>query len=184
VSTSSAQPPSPEDLLAAIDDYDEKHHHYDDVFREVQDRIAQHGEAGKLDLAALTLWKRSAQGAWVSSLLHTDEKSVREATRRAFEASDDLQALGALAVLPGFASQAAMATAVLAAHCPREYGVMDRHALKALTAYGRDVGRSRGQTLRYLDAVRVLRDDLAAVRSGITARDVDKGLYVYGRRLP
>ncbi len=61
---------------------------------------------------------------------------------------------------------------------------MDRHALNALTSLDRGVGGSRGQTLRYLSEVKDLRDDLAGRRPAITARDIDKGLYIYGKRLP
>ena len=165
-------------LLEAIDAYDGET--YDEVFREVHDRIASSGSAGKMDIAAITFWKRSGQGAWIKDLLNVPEETVRTTTAAAFAAADDGAALDALAVLPGFHRKEAIATALLSAADPQNFGVMDRRTLQALAALGRGVGTSRGLTLRYLTAVRDLRDELATVRPGLTARDIDKGLYVLG----
>lgn len=154
---------------------------YDEILHEVHDRIARAGDAGKVDIAAITFWKRSGQGSkWISALLQRPESEVRAATRAAFAADDDGQALAALAVLPGFKQKEAMSTALLCAYDPMNYPVMDRRALKALDAIDHGVGRHRGMTLRYFTTVRELRDALTTERPGTTARDVDKALYVLG----
>jgi len=173
-----------ERLLLGIDAYDRDGGLvYDEIFREVHDRIASNGDAGKIDIAAIAVWKRSAQGAWTGPLLGRPEAEVRAATSQAFSAEDDRAALGSLAVLPGYERQEALPTALLCAYDPVRYAVMDRRALAALASLGLGVGRTRGMTLRYLAQVRELRDQLADVRPGTTARDVDKGLFMVGEGL-
>lgn len=68
-------------LLKAMDQYSP---YYDEVFWEVSARIREQGEAGKLELAALICWKRSAQGRWVSDLLELSDTEVRKRSRAAF----------------------------------------------------------------------------------------------------
>lgn len=133
-------------------------------------------------MAALITWKRAGQGAWVKPLLATPEEQVRAVTRTAFVADGDRAVLQALADLPGFKQQAAMATALMAAYDPQEWGVLDSRACITLADLGRPVGNQRGKTLRYVATVRGLRDELAERRPGIIARDVDKGLFVLGER--
>jgi hypothetical protein len=136
-------------LLKAMDQYSP---YYDQVFWEVSARIREQGEAGKLELAALICWKRSAQGHWVSDLLELSDAAVRKRSRAAFAVQlTDQQRLDALAPLPGFMSKSAIATAVLACHDPDEFGVLDWRALKGLKLIGRPIARGRGETLRYLD---------------------------------
>lgn len=167
-------------LLQAIAEYDRSFPVYDEVFAEVHQRITASGDAGKTDIAVIGFWKRSAQGRWVGELLNVPERDVRAATRAGFAADSDGEALKALAVLPGFASQEAIPTTLLTAFDPVGYGVMDRRARKALDDLGFGVGTSRGMTIRYLEQVRDLRDQLRPTAPAITARDVDKGLYVLG----
>jgi hypothetical protein len=181
-------PPAPtldasqrERLLAAIDAYTEAGGHaYDELFVQVQRRIAASGSAGKLDVAAITFWRRLAQGSWIGDLLRMSEGSVRRATGCAFTAADDRGALRALAELPGFDAQGPLATALLCANRPYDFAVMDRRAKAGLKSLGRGLGTSRGMTLRYFRKVRQLRDELATLRPGLTARDIDKGLYMLG----
>lgn len=105
---------------------------------------------------------------------------VREVTREAFSAEGDAAKLDALSVLPGFATQEAIPTALLCAYDPIDYGVMDQRALYALNRWESGVGAHPGMTLRYLARVRAIRGHLRDERDGVTARDVDKGLFVLG----
>jgi hypothetical protein len=164
-------------LLDAMDQYSQS---YDEVFIEVGERLREYGEAGKLDLAALICWKRSGQGKWVSELMELQDAEVRAATRKALVASTDQDRLDALAVLPGFRQKYAIATAVLAAYDPENFAVLDRRALKALERLGCPVIRGRGETLRYLDRTRDLRDQVRDGRPSVTARNVDQALWVIG----
>ncbi len=169
-------------LIETIDAYDTPTGLiYDEIFHEVHDRIERSGDAGKIDIAAITFWKRSGQGKWIGRLLQVPETEVRAATRQAFQAKTDQAALEALAVLPGFKQKEAISTALLCAYDPTEYAVLDRRALSALNTLGYGVGKSLGMTLRYLDTVRALRDDVRTIRPGTTARDLDKALYVLGK---
>jgi hypothetical protein len=164
-------------LLDAMGQYSQN---YDEVFIEVGQRIREYGEAGKLDLAALICWKRSGQGKWVSELMDLPDAEVRAATRKALAATTDQDRLDALAVLPGFRQKYAIATAVLAAHDPENFAVLDWRALKALKRLGWPVIPGRGETLRYLDRVRNLRDQVHDRRPNATARNVDQALWVIG----
>lgn len=165
-------------ILAAADRYSR---HYDEVLWQVGDRIRRQGDAGKLELAALICWKRCGRGRWVSALMEMPDDSVRELTRAALAAGiDDQQRLDVLAPLPGFGSKAAIATTLLACWCPEEFGVLDRRALAGLARIGRPILRGPGETLRYLDRLRQLRDLARASRPAVTARHIDQGLWLIG----
>jgi hypothetical protein len=167
-------------ILTAITEYDGSESNYDEVFLQVQANIAANGCAGKVDIAAITFWKRSAQGAWIRELLSVPEADVQATTRRAFEAVDDRAALKALSVLPGFRSQGPLATALLTAHDSDNFAVMDRRAFTGLGRLGIEMARGTGETLRYLSTVRQLRTAASRLRPDITTRDIDKGLYILG----
>lgn len=155
--------------------------HYDEVFWEVHTRIRERGDAGKLDLAALICWKRSGQGHWVSDLMELPDALVRERSRAGFATHlTDQQRLDALAALPGFRTKSAIATAVLACNDPDEFGVLDRRALKGLERIERPIMRGRGETLRYLNRLRELRNLTRSFRSNVTTRNIDQGLWFIG----
>lgn len=169
-------------LLDAAGRYEKDHPYYDEVFAEAGDRIRREGEASKADIAVITVWKRSAQGAWTGNLLALPDNQVRGTTRGAFGSEGDLAKLDALSPLPGFASGEAIPTALLCAHDPVDYAVMDWRARAALADLGLGLGKSGGakRTLRYLARVRAVRDVLRRQRPALTAREVDKGLFVLG----
>lgn len=164
-------------LLVAIDDYDLR---YDQVFDETGARLRERGEAGLADVCVLVAWKRATQGAWMKDLLVTPDAEVRARTHDAFAATGDQERLDALAPLPGFGNKYALATVVLCAHDPVNYGVLDRRAIEGLRRLGRPVAGGRGITLRYLDRVREIRDLARVGRPGLTARNIDQGLWVIG----
>ena len=168
-------------LLRAIETYD-RDSAYDEVFTEVHTRIAKAGSAGKIDVAALAVWKRSAHGAWTADLMSKPESHVRAATEAAFAAADDRTALRALAAVPGYKAQGPLATALLTAYDPNKYAVMDVRALLALDRLGTPVNEGLGITLRYLATVRALTDFLRPRRGDLSPREVDKGLYILGER--
>jgi hypothetical protein len=166
-------------LLEAMERY---HPFYDEIFWQVNARIGEHGEAGKLELAALICWKRSAQGRWVSDLMELPDAEVRKQCRVAMSAHmTDQERLDALALLPGFRNKSAIATALLACYDPKEFGVLDRRALEGLRRIERPIARGRGETLRYLDRVRELRDLTRGTWPSVTARQIDQALWFIGR---
>lgn len=167
-------------LVDAMNAYD-ANVFYDQTFYEVNARLRSSGEAGKLDIAGITFWKRVRTGSWVKPLLRTPEKEVRAATSEAFgfaSMRDDGAALGALAVLPGYGNHGALATALLCAWDQDHYAVMDVRAHRALELVGHGVTSRRA--VPYLQRVRELRDDLRLHRPETTARDVDKALFIMG----
>lgn len=165
-------------LIEAMDRYSP---FYDEVFWDVSARIREHGEAQKLDLAALICWKRSGQGHWVSDLMELPDAKVRGCSRAAFAAElTDQQRLDALAPVPGFKGKSAIATALLACFDPDEFGVLDRRAVDGLDFIQRPVTRGRGVTLRYLGRLRELRDLVRTALPKVTARNIDQGLWHLG----
>jgi hypothetical protein len=165
-------------LVEAMDRYSP---YYDEAFWAASVRIRKQGEAEKLDLAALICWKRSGQGHWVLDLMEIPDTEVRKWTRAAFAAElTDQQRLDALAPLPGFKSKYSITTALLACFDPDEFGVLDWRALSGLESIQRPITRGRGETLRYLDRLRELRDLVRNVRPNVTARNIDQGLWRLG----
>ncbi|MET3944127.1 hypothetical protein [Corynebacterium mucifaciens] len=168
--------------------------HYDDVLREVSERIAVTGSAGKTDIAALVCWKRlNASTIWVKDLMQMPEHDVREATGLAFqrarsaaqisEAAAD--AIATLHPLPGLRRGRAVASAVLAAGVPERMAVYDRRAHASLQNIGIPIAYTSGVYSRYMSAVEALRDDVNASR-GLQwrARDVELALYWMSSRGP
>lgn len=167
-------------LREAMLHYDEQEPYYDEIFHDVSRRLQREREAGKADIAILAFWKRSAQGSkWIGQLLSIPEATVRRTTRASFAETEDAARLAALE-LPGLRRQEALATTLLCAYDPDNIAVMDRRARTALNQIGLGVPGGRGVTLRYLARVRAIRDDLTADGTPVSARDVDKGLFVLG----
>ena len=114
--------------------------HYDDVFREVQQRISAVGSAGKADIAMLSFWKRLRAGTpWVTRLLRLPDADVREVTGRAVAVArrgDAIEAAGdareMLRELPGFTQGTALASALLTAAAPARLAVYDKRARSGL----------------------------------------------------
>jgi hypothetical protein len=117
---------------------------YDDVFREVQQRIDGAGSAGKTDIAMLTCWKRlRTDTPWVAELLGLPDSEVREVTTLAVlvaRSGDVVEAAGEaremLRSLPGFARGTAVASAVLTAASPTRLAIYDKRARRGLQNSG------------------------------------------------
>lgn len=166
-------------LAKSLSRYDSSGH-YDDVFIEVSARAQQGRELGKADLCILICWKRSARGPFVTALLQEPEEKVRAVTRVTFAAVSDEDRLVALAELPGFKGRGALATVVLCAFDPVNFGIMDDRADRGLRRLGCPIVGLKGYTTRYLQVLRDLRDEWHVTRPQATARDVDKALWVLG----
>ncbi len=167
-------------LAEALSRYDPTGH-YDDVFHEVSNRAQRDRELGKADLCTLICWKRSARGSFVTSLLEQPDEKVRAVTRATFAARSDEDCLVALAELPGFKGRGPLATVVLCAFDPMNFGVMDDRSDRGLTLLGQPIVGLKGYTTRYLQLLRELRDEWRITRPEATARDVDKALWVLGK---
>lgn len=129
------------------------------------------------DLETVYRWK--FRSLWpqrkVDSMLAFPEEQVASLSRRAFSCSDELAALLILTLIPG--ARAAGASAILTAHDPMRYTVMDARALKSLITLklwseGQGVVASRLAWPDYLDVCRGI-----ANRTDRSLRHVDRALW-------
>ena len=161
---------------------------YDQVLKEVADRIQAIGSIGKADIGALLFWKRlRANTPWVSELMTWQEPKVRAVTEKAVRAVTDVslsvsQAASAgrraLKPLPGFRTGDALASALLLAAAPERMAVYDRRARAGLNILHRPL--LRGRYGRYMELVEELRSIAKQHGHVWTARDVDVALYWLG----
>jgi len=78
-------------------------------------------------------------------LMELPDADVRKQCRAAMSTHiTDQERLDALALLIGFRSKSAIATALLACYDPEEFGVLDRRALEGLRRIERPIARGRG----------------------------------------
>ncbi len=167
-------------VLDAAQAYDDMSPYYDDIFNATGQRLRDQGYATKLDVAAVTFWKAiNLSTPWVRTFVHTDPRSVREATTKAFlPGLGDKDRLKALEQLPGFRSWygrpgGAIPSTLLCCWDPENYAVTDERAREGLAL----VGMNANGLLEYWKAVRSLRDSARRLRPSISARDIDKALF-------
>lgn len=156
--------------------------HYDEMLDEVHHRLQSNGHATKLDLNALTTWKRVRATKWAVQLNHLAEKTVADATENAFAAATDRDRIDALWPIPGFRSAGAMTSALLAAWRPDLYGVLDKHARWAkATAVSRTCRCDWRDLPIYEEHLRQLARELTATTgTAWMPRQVDMALYKLG----
>ncbi|MFF3447035.1 hypothetical protein ACFYXJ_07835 [Streptomyces sp. NPDC002667] len=163
--------------------------HYDEVFQEVAQRAQLTGSLGKMDIAALVVWKRlSAQTPWVSALMSLSDIDVRSVTERAVAAVRETAPRGEAArtgraimwELPGFRTGDALASAVLTAAAPARMAVYDRRVQHALNRLGLALTSAPGRYGRYMQLLDDLLRHGGARAAGWTARDIDTALYWAG----
>lgn len=179
------QPLGPKELATlreAIGRYDSDLPYYDEIFEEVSGRIRQARSVGKLDIAGLVFWKRIRSEKVAGSLLQLPEDEIRRTTASAL--ADDVpetERLRILGRLPGFGGTWAVGSSVLAAWKPEEFAVTDRRARRALTEVLEVSTEDVISYMSYIRTVRAIRNQVAeSDRLAVTARDVDKALFVLG----
>jgi hypothetical protein len=171
------------ELHALLDAYRAQYRvEYDEVLRQFEHKTCFDRE----DVDVVATWKF---GSWPQRLARTrnllaknSDRDIENLTARAFRCNDDLGALLLIELLVGVGK--ALGSAILMAHEPRRYTVIDVNAARAIHTIGylrncpRRTDRNRGLPNwdHYLAAVR----DIAA-RTGWTLRDVDRALYCAGR---
>jgi hypothetical protein len=163
---------------------------YDEVLAEVADRIRMTGAIGKADIGALLFWKRlRADTTWVRDLMTKPEQDVRAVTAKAVAAANNPmltvpEAASAgrreLAVLPGFKTGDALASALLLAAAPGRMAVYDDRAGAGLKALGLSLTAARGRYGRYMELVEDLRSTANLHGHAWSARDVDTALFWLG----
>jgi hypothetical protein len=173
---------SNDELRALLDPYQAQYSvKYDEVLRDLEHKCCFDRE----DVDRVATWKF---GTWPQRLKRTrnllaknSDRDIEDLSGRAFRCNDDLGALLLVELLDGVGK--AFGSAILMAHDPGRYSVIDVNAVRAIQAIGylRDCPGPTGQEnslptwVRYLAAVR----DVAA-RTGWTLRNVDRALYQTG----
>lgn len=166
---------------------------YDEVLSETAARIENTSSVGKSDIGALLFWKRlRADTKWVRKLMEKSDADVREVTRAAVTAVNDMdlplaeaasKGRSALTSLPGFVRGDALASAVLFAAAPKRMAVYDKRAHRALSReLGVKLSDKPGRYARYMSIVDALTAavNTSAVETEWIARDVDLALYTLG----
>lgn len=164
---------------------------YDEVVADVSERAARDGSLGKADIGALVAWKRlNANTRWMSKLMSTSDEVVRAATtqsrRAALENGSSLEmaaagARSALSPIAGFKSGDALASALIYALAPNRMAVYDRRAQKGLEVLELELTAKPGRYGRYMALVDQLVGEAGVEGVGLTAREVDLGLFTLGR---
>ncbi len=170
------------ELRALLDPYRAQYSvEYDEVLAGLERKCC----FDRQDVDRVATWKF---GTWPQRLKRTrnllaknSDRDIENLSSRAFRCNDDLGALLLVELLDGVGK--ALGSAILMAHDPGRYSVIDVNAVRAIQAIGylRDCPRPTGQDSslppwdRYLAAVR----DVAA-RTGWTLRNVDRALYHAG----
>jgi hypothetical protein len=164
--------------------------HYDDVLREVSDRIDASGSVGKSEIATLAFWKRIPTDSWAESFLSLSEAKVREVTAAVVEAAREPDVVVAaskarvlLRGLPGFRMGSAMSSAVLTAIRPDGLAVYDRNANRGLKRVELDLADDEpDHYAAYMRRIEQCRAEARAVRGHEwSAHQVDLALYVLGK---
>jgi hypothetical protein len=113
--------------------------------------------------------------------LETADEEVRKRTREAFDQDLELaDRLRRLAPLPGFGTKDAVASTVLAAWDPEEFAVVDKRARDGLRGLRLVDPHAKLPYPSFLGWVIRLRDGLREQGTYVSARDVDKALWVLG----
>ena len=164
--------------------------HYDETLETVVASVAASGSVGKADIGALLFWKRlRADTTWAKALHAWPDDQVREATAPAVKIARDTDldvaeaaraSRSALAVLPGFVSGDALASAVLLAAAPTRMAVFDRRAETGLRRLGIALDRRPGRYGRYMALLDDMRIAVSADRGAVTCREIDTALYWLG----
>ena len=165
---------------------------YDEVLEQVSARADTFGSLGKLDLGALTAWKRlRADTPWMAKLMALPDDDVRAHTGRAVTAARDESksvpeaasaARSALYPLPGFGHGPALASAVCFAAAPHRLAVYDSRAHRGLSRVGLELAYGHGCYGPYMALLTQCCSELATEGHNWTARQVDLALFQLGHR--
>ena len=164
--------------------------HYDDVLREVSDRIEATGSVGKSDIATLAFWKRIRTDRWAESFLSLSEERVREVTTPVVEAAREPDVITAASKSrellwgpPGFQTGSPMSSAVLTAIRPDGFAVYDSNANEGLKRVELDLADDEpDHYAAYMSRIERCRAEARAVRGhDWSEHQVDLALYVLGK---
>ena len=174
---------SDDELRAFLEAYRTRYSvEYDEVLRQLEHKTRFNRD----DVELVATWKF---GHWPQRLVRTrnllaknTDHDIANLSTRAFRCNDDLGALLLIELLTGVGKS--LGSAILMAHEPSRYTVIDVNAVRAIQAIGylRDCPRPTDQDRGFSgwDHYLAAASDISA-RTGRTVRDVDRALYCAGR---
>ena len=169
------------DLMKSISTYPQ---FYDEVFIEVGTRMRTNEFISKVDISALAAWKRlNLNAKWMESLQETRDSDLIQESRSLL--ARDLPARERIrrfwhSGIPGFSSGTfALASTVLAAWDPLNFGITDRRAREGMTELGCSCGSRINRYSTYLTHLQFIRDEMNSDSpdSTISCRNVDMMLF-------
>lgn len=145
----------------------------ENVLYEEGHNYLKQGFLSKEEFMKICLWKSRRSKKLLKS---NSEKSIINWTRKAFEASLEIDKIQALMKLKGVALP--MASAILSVTDPKKYPVIDKRCMEVLKEMGlinnKNISKKKWQ--EYLEVIANLQKQY-----GKTAREIDKALFAYHR---
>lgn len=158
--------------------------HYDQVFEQVGEEIGELNHLKKRHILALAGWKRLRLNTpWTLDLNNMDDDELATRSARIFEehlSTEERVERATSSGIPGFGGSFAVASTVLSAWRPSEFGVTDRRSRESLIRLGCTCDRKLNSYLCYLGHLRHIAHEASEAALGhprVTPRHVDKVLF-------
>ena len=168
---------------------DTYHPAYDEVLHQIGEDIRGLGHLKKVHISALAAWKRlNLSSRWARSLQELADRDLAEMSVTLFEERIPTQervARFSSSGIPGFRSGTfAVASTVLSAWQPSEFGITDRRSRDALKSLACGCSDEIATYTRYLAHLHVIRDWAFDSTDELrAARHIDSVLFSFGPML-
>lgn len=162
---------------------------YDEVFSQIGDDISDLGHLKKVHISALAAWKRlNLSSRWAKSLQELPDLTLAEMSRPLFEEEISMTeriSRFSTSGIPGFRSGTfAVASTVLAAWRPIDFGITDRRSREALRSLHCGCNNDVNTYTTYLSHLHLIRDQVPGLAYTLrTARHIDSVLFSFGSEL-
>lgn len=177
--------PFPSSLL----DLGEYPENYDEILNQVGEEIRLRKYLTKIDISALAAWKRlDLSTKWMMNLQSMSDAVIKNLSRCIFESDlgkSDRILRTAASGIPGFGGTFAVASTVLTAFDPLNFGITDRRSRESLRHLGCSCGNQLDKYSIFLEHVAFMRDRLSQDLDGqiVTSRFVDQILFAQTKSL-
>lgn len=170
-----------DDLMKSISTYPK---FYDEVFMEVGSQMRTNEFISKVDISALAAWKRlNLNAKWMESLQEMRDSDLIQKSRsllvRDLPARERVRRFWQSGI-PGFSSGTfALASTILTAWDPLNFGITDRRARDGMTELGCSCGPRINRYSIYLTHLHFIRDQMNSDSPDLTisCRNVDMMLF-------
>ena len=150
---------------------------------ELRKKFRKNNQITKSDLIKIVKWKfqgRSLhrQKRTLNHLKVVSDTSIKEISRRAFEASEDKRRLE-LKVIKGVGN--ALSSVILAFYDPQNYGILDIHAWRGLFDEKEplDISSNPETAIKFFNKLREI-----SSRTGLSCRDIEKAYFKKDLEIP